>query len=105
MRVLGKHALKHPIVLTTVPAGGGEDQEEELKSAGFEVIVTRPRAKDMRAFDRHQDEPMAAMIDLVGRCTRLTEQEVDHLDASDFEELGNLLNGVIGNGPEIGGSA
>jgi hypothetical protein len=97
--------LQYPIVRETRPAGSEEFVEEELKPAGHTVVIRRPKAKDMRAFDKFGDDTIAAMIDLLGRVTNLDAQEVEHLDAEDFEHLGNAAVPTGQNGRMTGSPA
>lgn len=90
MRALS-HTLRHPIVIEKKLPGSDEIVEEELKPAGFVVTMRRPKAKDMRAFDRHGDAGIAAIIELIVSCSNLGTIEAENLDADDFGELGNLL--------------
>ena len=89
-RTLATHALRHPIVLTTRPAGSEEANEEELKPAGFTVVLKRPRAKDMKVFDSHADRPMEGMIALIARISNLDLTMAENLDNEDFGFLGDL---------------
>ena len=84
------HTLVHPIVIEKKVPGSEEIAEEELKPAGFTVTMRRPKAKDMRAFDKHGDATMAAVIDMIVSCSGLSIIEAENLDAEDFEALGNL---------------
>ena len=90
MRALS-HTLRHPIIIEKKLPGSDEIVEEELKPAGFTVTMRRPKAKDMRAFDRHGDAGIAAIIELIVSCSGLSTIEAENLDADDFGELGNLL--------------
>lgn len=99
------HTLLHAIVIEKKPAGSDEIIEEELKPAGFTVAMRRPKAKDMRAFDRHGDAGVAAVIDLIVACSGLSMIEVENLDGEDFEALGNLLDRKRPAGLPTGGSA
>lgn len=99
------HTLVHPIVIEKKAPGSDEITEEELKPAGFTVTMRRPKAKDMRAFDKHGDATMAAAIDMIVACSDLSTIEAENLDAEDFEALGNLLEPRGRNGPATGGSA
>lgn len=85
------HTLLHPIVVEKKNPSTGEIDREELKPAGHVVTLRRPKAKDLKAFDRHDDAAIAAIIDLIVSCTDLTSIEAENLDADDFGELGNLL--------------
>ncbi|QDH35854.1 phage tail assembly protein [Porphyrobacter sp. YT40] len=99
------HTLVHPIIAETRPAGSTEVIEEELKPAGHTVVMRRPKAKDMRAFDKHGDAGIAAIIDLIVACSHLSLIEVENLDAEDFEALGNLLEPKRTAGLQTGSSA
>ncbi|MFO6448970.1 phage tail assembly protein [Erythrobacter sp. NE805] len=99
------HTLLHPIVSETKPAGSSEPVVEELKPAGFEVVMRRPKAKDIRAFDKHGASEIAAVIELIITCSNLTTIEVENLDADDFGALGNLLAPKSDVGQTTGGSA
>lgn len=99
------HTLLHPIVIEKKAAGSDEVIEEELKPAGFTVTMRRPKAKDMRAFDRHADAEIAAVIDLIVACSGLSIIEAENLDADDFGALGNLLAPKSPGGQQTGTSA
>lgn len=99
------HTLLHPIVIEKKAAGSDEVTEEELKPAGFTVTMRRPKAKDMRAFDRHADAEIAAVIDLIVACSGLSIIEAENLDADDFGALGNLLAPKSPGGQQTGTSA
>jgi hypothetical protein len=99
------HTLLFPIVIEKKPAGSNEIVEEELKPAGFTVTMRRPKGKDMRAFDKHGDAGVAAIIDLIVACSGLSMIEVENLDADDFEALGNLLDRKRPAGLPTGDSA
>ncbi|WP_086733825.1 phage tail assembly protein [Erythrobacter colymbi] len=88
-----KHPVTHAI------------EVEELKPAGFEVVMRRPKAKDIRAFDKHADAEIAAVIELIISCSNLVTIEVENLDADDFGALGNLLAPKSPGGQQTGGSA
>jgi hypothetical protein len=99
-RVLATYALRHPIVRETRDAEGNE-HEEELRPAGFIVVIKRPRAKDMRALDKFGDG-VGGSIAIIARLTNLSDEEADLLDAEDFGELGNVLDEHAPNGPTTG---
>jgi len=99
------HTLLHPIVIEKKLPDSDEIIEEELKPAGFTVIMRRPKAKDMKAFDRHGDAGMAAMIEMIMACSRLSQIEVENLDVDDFKALGNLLDPPKQSGRTTGSSA
>ena len=101
MRMLGTYALKHPIVLDTKSADGTE-HEEELKPAGFTITVHRPKGKDLKVFDRHGQEFIAATLEMIERLTQLDKIEADNLDAQDVTELGNLFERFAPSGPPTG---
>lgn len=100
-RVLGTYRLKHAIVIET-RTHDGEIREDEIKPAGFCVIVKRPKAKDMRVFDRFEGQDVSALLAVLPRVTNLDEQAVDNLDAEDMGELGNLFGSHAPGGPETG---
>jgi len=104
MRALA-HTLLHPIVIEKKAAGSEEVIEEELRPAGFTVTMRRPKAKDMRAFDRHADAEIAGVIELIIACSNLGTIEVENLDADDFGALGNLLAPKSPGGQQTGTSA
>lgn len=104
MRALS-HTLRHPIVIEKKLPGSDEIVEEELKPAGFAVTMRRPKAKDIRAFDRHGDAEIAAVIELIISCSDLNSIEAENLDADDFGAMGNLLAPKSASGQQTGGSA
>ncbi len=99
------HTLLHPIAIDKKLPGSDEIETEELKPAGFVVTMRRPKAKDIRAFDKHGDAEIAATIELIVACSNLGTIEAENLDADDFGELGNLLAASARGGPKTGGSA
>lgn len=99
------HTLLHPIVIEKKVPGSEEIVQEELRPAGFTVAMRRPKAKDMRAFDRHADAEIAAVIDLIVACSGLSIIEAENLDADDFGALGNLLAPKSPGGQQTGTSA
>ncbi len=99
------HTLLHPILVEKKAAGSDEVVIEELKPAGFVVTLRRPKAKDLKAFDRHGDAGIAAIIELIVACSGLSIVEADNLDADDFAQLGNLLEPPSPGGLKTGGSA
>lgn len=105
MAMLATYALKHAIVRETRASGETETREEELKPAGFLVILRRPKAKDLRAFDRHGEALMAATEEMLTRISQLSTEEVAELDAEDFGELGNLLGGPPASGLPTGATS
>lgn len=96
------HKLLYPIVIEKKPAGSEEVVEEELKPAGFAVVLRRAKAKDLRAFDRHEDAEFAAIIEIIASCSNLDMLEAENLDAADFGELGNALGLKSDDGPKTG---
>jgi hypothetical protein len=96
------HTLLHPIVIEKKLPGSEEIVEEELKPAGFTVTMRRPKARDLKAFDRHEDAEIAAILDMIAACSNLSVIEADHLDATDFAALGNLLDPRGRNGQATG---
>ncbi|MFO6448972.1 phage tail assembly protein [Erythrobacter sp. NE805] len=99
------YTLLHPITIEKKPAGSEEIVSEELKPAGFEVTLRRPKAKDIRAFDKHRDSEIAAVIELIITCSNLSQIEVENLDADDFGAMGNLLAPKSPGGQQTGSSA
>ena len=99
------HTLLYPIVIEKKLPDSDEIIEEELKPAGFSVIMRRPKAKDMKAFDRHGKAGIAAAIEMITACSRLSQIEVENLDGDDFGALGNLLDPPKANGRATGSSA
>lgn len=89
-RILLTHRLRHPIYLTTKPADGEHEVEEEIKPAGFCVVVKRPRAKDMALMDGYYETPMKGALVMLTRLSNLDETEVENLDAEDFDFLAEV---------------
>jgi hypothetical protein len=98
------HTLLHDIVIET-KVEGGEPTEQVLKEAGSTVVCNRPKAKDLRAFDKHGDAEIAGIIELIKNCTSLGELEAENLDIDDFHALGNVLVPKSGAGQTTGESA
>lgn len=103
-RILGTHKLLQPIILTTRPQGSDEEKETELKPAGFCVVVTRPKVKDLKVFDDHEGK-VGGIVGLLKRVSNLDDIEVENLDGDDFEQLGNLLDGKLPSGSDGGTSS
>lgn len=99
------HTLLHPILLEKKTAGSDEIVIEELKPAGFTVTLRRPKAKDLKAFDKHGEAEIAAIIEMITSCSNLSMIEADNLDGDDFGALGNLLAVKSPAGPTTGSSA
>ena len=91
MAQLGTHKLLYPIMLETRDPDSAETKQEELKPAGFCVVLRRPKAKDLKVFDSFGERHMAATMSLIERISNLDEIEVENLDGEDFEKLGNLV--------------
>ena len=99
------HTLLEPILLHKRNQQTGDVDVEELKPAGFAVTMRRPKSGDMKAFDRHGDAGIAAMIEMIASCSNLTTIEAENLDAVDFDALGNLLDRRGQSSPPTGSSA
>jgi Phage tail assembly chaperone proteins, E, or 41 or 14 len=99
------HTLNHPILFEKKNPETGEIDAEELKPAGFLVTLRRPKAQDLKAFDRHGEAEIAAIIDMIARCSNLSGIEADNLDGEDFGALGNLLAVRSPGGLTTGSSA
>lgn len=99
------HTLLHPIVIEKKVPGSDEIVQEELKPAGFTVTMRRPKAKDLKAFDRHGEAQITASIEMIASCSNLSMIEAENLDAEDYGALGNLLDPLGRNGPATGDPA
>jgi hypothetical protein len=99
------HTLLHPIEVTKKNPQTGETSVEELRPAGATITLRRPKAKDIRAFDRHGSAEIAAILELIVSCSDLTTIEAENLDADDFGEMGNLLAAKSPAGRPTGSSA
>jgi hypothetical protein len=99
------HTLLHPITLLKKVPGSEEVTEEELRPAGSVITLRRPKARDIKAFDRHGSSEIAAILDMIVSCSDLTTIEAENLDADDFGELGNLLAQKSPVGRPTGSSA
>lgn len=104
-RTLGTHSLAHPIVMESKAAGNEAVNEEQLKPAGFCVVLNRPKAKDLKVFDNYGEEPIQGVIVLLTRISNLDQIEVDNLDGEDFSKLGNLLERFVPRGQPNGDAA
>ena len=89
--IIGTHNLKFAIIRET-KAHDGEIREEILKPAGFEVVVRRPLARDMKIMDQYEDRPITGSMVMLASISNLDSDEVDLLDAEDMGALGNLLS-------------
>ena len=110
-KTLATYRLQFPIVRETRDPEGVVN-EEELRPAGFCVVIRRPRAKDLRIMDdfgereidgvKYAARELAGSIALLARVSNLSDEEAELLDAVDLGELGNLLGGVSGRGQTTG---
>jgi hypothetical protein len=98
------YVLKHDIIRDTRDTEGVE-REEVLKAAGETVIVRRPKAKDLMVFDQFDGKPMAGVRALLKRTVNLSDDEIDELDAEDFDALGELAAPGSKSGPPTGETA
>lgn len=63
-----------------------------------EVIVRRPRGKDIREFDRFSGQPIGLTLAMIDRLCRMPDGSdvfagfADELDAEDIEALGELVS-------------
>lgn len=105
MATLGTYKLKHAIVLETKSAETGDVREEELKPAGFCVVLRRPKAKDLRVMDAFEGRDIAASMAMLERISTLDTIEIENLDAEDMAELGNLAAKAAEPSPPTGGTA
>lgn len=69
---------------------------KQKKPKGFEnvtevVNIRSPLAKDLKGLDFTKDTTNS-MIILLSRCTDLTEEAVENLEAAEFLKLSNALN-------------
>lgn len=99
-RTLGTYKLAHAIELETRLEG--ETKVDELKPAGFCVVMKRPKAKDMRVYDQYEGQDISALLAILPRITNLDVQAVENLDAEDMGELGNLFGKYAPAGRETG---
>lgn len=88
---LHSYTLKQDIVLETRDPTTGEVREEVLKSAGTTVFIRPVMTRDLRVFDKHGDAMIAAMIELMKRVVKLEPEEIENMDAEDFEGLGEFV--------------
>lgn len=95
MATLGTYTLKHAIMLETKSAETGEVREQELKPAGFCVVVRRPKAKDLKVMDDFQAREIAGAMAMLERISTLDTIEIENLDAEDMAELGNLVGKAV----------
>lgn len=102
-RTLGTYALKFPIIRETKVEG--VVNEEELRPAGFCVVLKRPRAKDLQIMDRFEGQEIAGSIALIARISNLSLDEVELLDGEDLGDLGKLLDKRQQDGPKTGETA
>lgn len=102
-RALGTYALKFPIIRETKLEG--VVSEEELRPAGFCVVLKRPRAKDLKIMDQYDGRDIAGSIALIARISNLSEEEVELLDGEDLGDLGKLLEKKKTDGPKTGETA
>lgn len=95
------YTLKQDIELVTQPPGG-EETTEVLHAAGTVIPLRRPKAKDMRVIDDHQEAPIASIIALIGKISKLDPLAIENLDAEDLTALGNALAAFMPDGPKTG---
>ena len=101
MRAPLTYTLKQDIELVTQPPGG-EETIEVLHTAGTVIPLRRPKAKDMRVFDNHQNAPVAGVIALIGKISKLDSLAIENLDAEDLDALGNALTAFMPDGLKTG---
>lgn len=101
---VGSHRLKYAIIRES-RAGDGSITEDVLKPVGFEVVVMRPRARDMKIMDKYAASPITGSMVMLANISNLDEEEVELLDAEDMGALGNLLSAADVNGLPTGGPA
>lgn len=102
MKTAATHNLAWPIVRETQIPGQDEVHEEELKPAGFCVVLRRPKAKHMKVLDAYDNREIEGLIAMLGKISNLTAEEIDNLDGADFGELGNVVGSLVNSGPATG---
>lgn len=102
--IIGRHRLKYAIIRISV-ASDGQENEDILKPAGFEVVVNRPLARDMKVMDKYEDRPITGSMVMLAGISNLDAEEIDLLDAEDMGALGNLLSVENTTGLKTGLSA
>lgn len=103
-RTFATYKLQFPVIRETRDHEGNE-HEEELRPAGFCVVLKRPRGKEMLLMDKFQDQPVAGSFAMLAKISNLSSEELELADMVDLEELGNLADKVKPNGPATGGTA
>lgn len=93
------HKLQEPITLTFTGSSTGiaGDREEKMDS----VTIRKPKAKDLRAIDAVTGD-VAKSIALMARLTGLTVATVDEMDVTDFQAIGDIIEGFTQPGRPTG---
>ena len=93
--VTGRHTLVHPLSVTFKGPDG--EREETIT----EVIVRRPKGKDLRVADQYPGE-VAQSLALMARLTGLDPKQVDELDAEDIAAIGAIIESFTPPGLRTG---
>lgn len=96
------HTLIHPIERRAKDRHTGEETVIERIET---VPLRRLKGKDMRLIDQLAAQPMALTLAMIGRMTGLDAASIDELDAEDVAELGNLVTGIMPDGPSTGATS
>jgi hypothetical protein len=92
------YKLRDPIT-TRFRSPDGE-REEILE----EVTVRQPKARDLRAVDKHQGQ-VAQSLAMIAALTGLTNARVDELSVFDVGQLGEIVEGFMGPGLPTGATS
>lgn len=91
------HLLLFPVTVR-FKAQGGEVREETIT----EVMIRRPKAKDVEAIDTFKGGDVARTLFALTKLTGLLPAQVDQLDSVDIAKLGTIVEGFQPPGQPTG---
>src|SRR3546814_16750464 len=89
------YTLVVPVEITTRRAG------VETANRIEELVIRRPKAKDMRALDSAKGD-MAQTLLMIERLPGLQQHEVDDIELIDVHNIGEIFGGFTPHGPQNG---
>lgn len=91
------YRLKYPVTLQ-FRQGDGDIRDEAIT----ELKLRRPTAKDLRLADSFGDRMVGMMIAMISALSGEEETTIERIDAEDFGELADLVEGFLPDGQETG---
>lgn len=91
------YRLKYPVALQ-FRQGDGEIREESIT----EIKLRRPTAKELRLADSFGERMVGMMIAMISALSGEEETTVERIDAEDFGELAELIEGFLPDGQKTG---